>query len=150
MVGTNTALTDNPSLTTRLIDGDSPVRIVLDRQLKIPTSFNIYNKKAGTIIINQKKNELKGNIDFCKMDFARSDFLNELLLTLFRKKVYVLLVEGGTQLINSFLHTGEWDEAVIITTPVLLNSGIKAPSFSGQRYRTEVAGDNKISFVKKN
>jgi diaminohydroxyphosphoribosylaminopyrimidine deaminase / 5-amino-6-(5-phosphoribosylamino)uracil reductase len=149
MIGTNTALIDNPTLTTRLIEGENPVRIIIDRNLKIPGSFKIYNQEVKTIIINQLKDELQGTLSLKKMDFENPDFLNELLRSLFKEKIYVLIVEGGAKLINSFLQAGEWDEAIVISALVMLNSGIKTPLFHGHRYNTLLAGDDVISFVKR-
>jgi diaminohydroxyphosphoribosylaminopyrimidine deaminase / 5-amino-6-(5-phosphoribosylamino)uracil reductase len=52
LVGTNTALLDDPELTTRLWPGPSPVRLVLDRDLKLPSSLKIFNQEVKTIIFN--------------------------------------------------------------------------------------------------
>jgi diaminohydroxyphosphoribosylaminopyrimidine deaminase / 5-amino-6-(5-phosphoribosylamino)uracil reductase len=149
MVGTNTVSTDNPSLTTRLINGDNPVRIVLDCNLKTPSSFNVFNDETGTIIINEQKDEVRNNLNFKKMDFQSPDFLSELLLSLYEEKIYVLIVEGGAKLINSFVHYGEWDEAVIITTPLILYKGIKAPEIEGNLYKKMYLGNDIVSFVRK-
>jgi diaminohydroxyphosphoribosylaminopyrimidine deaminase/5-amino-6-(5-phosphoribosylamino)uracil reductase len=149
MIGTNTALSDNPELTTRLIEGENPVRIILDRNLIIPSSFNVFNDETRTIIINEQKDEVQNNLNFKRMDFESQGFISDLLLSLYEEKIYVLIVEGGAKLINSFLQAGEWDEAIVISATVMLNSGIKTPFFSGYRYNTLDAGDDVISFVKR-
>ncbi|MBK7096439.1 MAG: bifunctional diaminohydroxyphosphoribosylaminopyrimidine deaminase/5-amino-6-(5-phosphoribosylamino)uracil reductase RibD [Saprospiraceae bacterium] len=148
MVGTNTVLTDNPSLTTRLINGDNPVRIVLDRNLKTPSSFNVFNDETRTIIINEQKDEVRNNLNFKKMDFESQGFISDLLLSLYEEKIYVLLVEGGAKLISSFIQCGEWDEAVIITTPLILYKGIKAPEIEGKLYKKMDLGDDCLRFVR--
>ena len=55
LVGTQTALNDNPSLTTRLVEGRNPVRILIDFDLKVPRNFKIYNDEAPTLVFNQEK-----------------------------------------------------------------------------------------------
>lgn len=55
LVGTQTALRDNPSLTVRNVSGKNPVRILIDFDLKVPSDFNIYNREAETLIFNSKK-----------------------------------------------------------------------------------------------
>ena len=62
LVGTNTALTDNPALTTREITGRNPVRILIDFELKVPLDFNIYNNEAPTLIFNAIKDSEEKNI----------------------------------------------------------------------------------------
>ena len=59
LVGTNTALQDDPSLTTRLWKGKNPVRIVIDKELKLPPTLKVFNKEAKTIIYNFKKIQQK-------------------------------------------------------------------------------------------
>jgi len=62
LVGKNTALNDNPSLTTREVFGKNPVRILIDLELEIPQNFNIYNDDALTLVFNSIKNEEKKNV----------------------------------------------------------------------------------------
>jgi diaminohydroxyphosphoribosylaminopyrimidine deaminase/5-amino-6-(5-phosphoribosylamino)uracil reductase len=67
LVGTQTALNDNPSLTTRLIEGRNPVRILIDFELKVPRDFKIYNNEAPTLVFNQEKDAEEENIKFIKI-----------------------------------------------------------------------------------
>ncbi len=77
LVGTNTALKDDPSLTTRLWKGKNPVRIVIDRDLKLPLSHKIFNEEAETLIINSSTNRIEKNIQFIKIE--PENFLHEML-----------------------------------------------------------------------
>jgi diaminohydroxyphosphoribosylaminopyrimidine deaminase/5-amino-6-(5-phosphoribosylamino)uracil reductase len=76
LVGTQTALNDNPSLTTRLIEGRNPVRILIDFELKVPRDFKIYNNEAPTLVFNQEKDAEEENIKFIKI--SKENFLEEL------------------------------------------------------------------------
>lgn len=132
LIGTNTALTDNPSLTTRYIQGKNPVRIVLDRILKIPKDYKIFDNTSSLILINEFKDEVRENVIYKKMDFFQPEFIDSLLEYLFEMKIYQLIVEGGAELLNSFIRSQLWDEALIIETPLFLGKGIKAPELSGK------------------
>jgi diaminohydroxyphosphoribosylaminopyrimidine deaminase / 5-amino-6-(5-phosphoribosylamino)uracil reductase len=135
MIGTKTALTDNPSLTTRYDQGRNPVRIVLDRILKIPKDYKIFHNTATLILLNELKDEVRENVIYKKMDFSQPEFIESLLEYLFEMKIYQLIVEGGAELLNSFIRTELWDEALIIETPIILGKGIKAPELSGKLAR---------------
>src|SRR5690348_3772405 len=93
LVGTNTVLKDNPSLTTRLWKGNNPVRIVIDKELKIPPSSKIFNEQAETLIFNLSKSSATKNIRFIKLD--NENFLKELLDWLYKNNIQSVLVEGG-------------------------------------------------------
>jgi diaminohydroxyphosphoribosylaminopyrimidine deaminase/5-amino-6-(5-phosphoribosylamino)uracil reductase len=127
MVGTNTALYDNPSLTNRYWNGSNPVRIVLDRQLKIPGTHQLLSGEIKTIIFNQQEQEEKGNIIYRKISSADA-VIPQLLQQLFEMNIQSVLVEGGAQLLQSFIDEDCWDEARLITNDgLVLGEGIPAP-----------------------
>ena len=108
MVGTNTALLDNPSLSVRHWAGPAPIRIYIDRKKRIPQTHHLLDGKQET---------------WC---LETSD-LSEILSQLYQRKVNTLLVEGGTQLINTFIAADLWDEIEQEQTPIRLSDGVKAP-----------------------
>jgi diaminohydroxyphosphoribosylaminopyrimidine deaminase/5-amino-6-(5-phosphoribosylamino)uracil reductase len=131
MVGKNTALADNPALTVRLVEGVSPLRVLIDKQLELPTTAALYNGEAPSLIVNEKKTGQEGANDFFQVE-AKADVISLVLTELHRRGIQSLLVEGGTQLLQSFLEAGMWDEVQVIKNPdLMLNSGVKAPSFNG-------------------
>ncbi|MEO5650561.1 MAG: bifunctional diaminohydroxyphosphoribosylaminopyrimidine deaminase/5-amino-6-(5-phosphoribosylamino)uracil reductase RibD, partial [Ginsengibacter sp.] len=101
LVGTNTALQDDPSLTTRWWPGKNPVRIIMDKELKLPDTLNIFNDEAETIIFNVYKNEEQNNRLFIKLE--RDNFLPSLLDSLFEMNLQSVLVEGGAITLQSFI-----------------------------------------------
>jgi len=126
LVGTNTVLKDDPSLTTRLWKGNNPVRVVIDKELKIPSSLKIFNEEAKTIVFNFLKNAAEKNVQFIKLN--RQSFLKEMLHSLFENNIQSVLVEGGTKTLQSFIDIGLWDEARIITNETMVvEGGIDAP-----------------------
>src|SRR5690554_4060960 len=96
LVGKGTALIDNPSLTCRKVEGKNPIRIAIDKNKAIPTSFKILNQDAPTLIFNALTDEKKENLHFIKIDFnTREEVIHSILNILYQKKVQSLIVEGG-------------------------------------------------------
>jgi len=134
MVGTNTAILDNPSLTVRHWVGNSPVRIVLDRSLRIPDSHHLFDGTVQTYVFTESIKENRKNVEYIHVDFSKS-LIPEVLGFLYARKLNSLLVEGGALLHESFLASGLFDEIRIETSPMLLNEGVKAPCISSVKYR---------------
>ncbi len=152
MVGTNTARSDNPELTARLWQGKQPLRIVLDRTLTLPSTNKLFNDKAPTWVINEVIDKEENGVKFIKINFGNSLIAN-LLNELFKEKKLSLIIEGGTQLLNSFITAGLWDEAHIFTGPQSLGSGIASPGHlinSQQIFETKIGEDRLNTFVNTN
>jgi diaminohydroxyphosphoribosylaminopyrimidine deaminase/5-amino-6-(5-phosphoribosylamino)uracil reductase len=129
MIGTQTALQDDPSLTTRLWKGGNPLRIVIDRELKLPGTLHIFDGEATTVVFNLKKEETRSGIRFIKIQ--EENFLPGLLHALFEMNIQSILVEGGATLLQSFIDGGWWDEArIIINEEMDIAEGISAPVLS--------------------
>ena len=126
-VGTQTVLDDNPKLDTRDWYGKNPIRIVLDRSGKINTSFNVFDKSIPTIIVTEQKNLQSTD----NLIFKNCIFESELAQTIckigFNFNIQSIIIEGGTQTIQTFLNEELWDEARIFKGKSKLNEGIKAP-----------------------
>lgn len=127
LVGTQTVLDDNPKLDTRHWYGKNPIRIILDRGGKINTSFNVFDKTTPTIIVTEQKNLQSTD----NLIFKNCIFESELAQTIckigFDFNIQSIIIEGGTQTIQTFLNEELWDEARIFKGKSNLNEGIKAP-----------------------
>lgn len=131
MIGTNTAIKDNPSLTTRLWSGNSPIRVVLDRTLRIPSQYNIFDGKVRTIIFTEKEpGKRLENVHFEVVDFNENVFEN-IFSKLNNYNIDSLLVEGGSELLQALIDKGLWDEAYIETSDIRFGGGVKAPKIAG-------------------
>lgn len=146
LVGTRTAMLDNPSLTTRYWPGNNPVRLVIDRELKLPNQLQIFDGTAPTIIFNYYRNSpelmegITGNGNWYYQVDKQVNLITQLVQALHRLGIQSVLVEGGTQLLQSFIEEGLWDEARIITNNALsLPNGVKAPALLNA---TRVQEDN--------
>ncbi|MES2023268.1 MAG: bifunctional diaminohydroxyphosphoribosylaminopyrimidine deaminase/5-amino-6-(5-phosphoribosylamino)uracil reductase RibD [Patescibacteria group bacterium] len=130
IVGTNTALLDNPELTVRLTKGKNPIRIAIDQYLKIPKNFHLLDKKTPTLIFAEKKKnpkENKKNLEYIKINFKKN-ILPQILKELYARKIQSLIVEGGATLLNSFIKNNLWDEIKnFVSKKKLKEKGIKAP-----------------------
>ena len=127
MVGTNTALQDDPSLTTRLWQGNDAIRIVIDRQLKLPSTLHIFDGTVKTIVFNDVKNDTINGVQYYKIS-SEENQIPEILHALYKLNIQSLLVEGGTKLLQSFIDSNFWDEARVITNEKLtIGNGVQAP-----------------------
>lgn len=129
MVGRRTAILDNPSLTVRNWYGRNPIRIVLDRTLSLPNYLQIFNGNVPTLVFTEKLQPEKNNITYITIDFSHNP-LEQIMKALYQRKIQSLLVEGGSQLLQSFIDNELWDEAYIEKCPSRLHSGVKAPQMN--------------------
>lgn len=120
LVGTNTVVEDNPSLTVRDWAGENPIRIVIDKDEKLSVDHIIFNEDAKTIIISN------GNTDF------NQPLAKQICKILFDNNINSVIIEGGRQTLQTFIDENLWDEARVFTGNSKFNEGIKAPIFSGK------------------
>lgn len=127
LVGTNTALKDNPSLTTRLWKGKNPLRLVLDRRLKLPASLQVFDQSVQTIVLNDIREEERAHLHFVLLD-KNLPVPEALAKAMYKLNIQSVIIEGGSILLQSFIDAGLWDEARIITNNrLLIGNGVKAP-----------------------
>jgi diaminohydroxyphosphoribosylaminopyrimidine deaminase/5-amino-6-(5-phosphoribosylamino)uracil reductase len=130
LIGTKTALIDDPLLTARLCEGRNPTRILIDMNLKVPQDSNIFNDDALTIVYNNHKEGLESGTVFIKVN-STNDLPQLIAADLYHRKVQSVIIEGGAYTLTQFIEQGLWDETRIFISPTLLNGGIKAPSIAG-------------------
>ncbi len=147
LVGTNTALLDDPALDNRLWYGPGPVRMVVDMPLKLPQTLKLFNGQRKTIVFNSIKEEEAGNIVYCKVN-SNDNLVEQILNTCHRLRILSLMVEGGPALLNSFIDAGRWDEARVITNDTLfIGEGLPAPRLRGYRFsHSEKIFSDKIDY----
>lgn len=126
LVGTRTALLDDPSLTTRNWHGKNPCRIVIDRTLSLPQRLKLFGSTVPTLVFTAKHREPTGNIEYITVDF-KSGILPQIMQRLYERNIQSILVEGGSTLLQSFIDSSLWDEVHVEKAPVLLHNGVNAP-----------------------
>jgi diaminohydroxyphosphoribosylaminopyrimidine deaminase/5-amino-6-(5-phosphoribosylamino)uracil reductase len=145
LVGTNTALLDNPSLNNRLWHGNNPIRLVIDRNLKLPASLNIFNQEQKTIVFNSIKDASNDRIYYCKIEAANT--IEQVLQICYELSIQSILVEGGSKLLQSFINENLWDEARIITNESLnTHDGLTAPLLNGILIKEEKIFSDSIQY----
>ncbi len=149
LIGTNTALLDNPELTTRLWSGKNPVRIVLDKKLRLPDSLKIFDGSVPTVVLNGLRDLHAGNLLFKKID-VDVPLIPSILSALHSMHLLSVLVEGGPKLLQAFIDSGEWDEIRIITNQTLELKGLSSPEFKDAPFiNSEEYGTDLISYFRK-
>ncbi len=151
LIGTNTALMDDPGLTTRLWTGNSPVRLVVDMNLKLPSRLKIFDGQVRTIVFNKLKHEKNDDLLFYQVTEDVS-LVHQIINALYQLKILSVVVEGGAKLLQSFIDENLWDEARVITNEELIvNTGLDAPQFtSASKMDEEKIFTDKVEFFKPN
>jgi diaminohydroxyphosphoribosylaminopyrimidine deaminase / 5-amino-6-(5-phosphoribosylamino)uracil reductase len=143
LVGTNTALKDNPALTLRHCKGNNPLRLVIDNHLQLPENLNLFDKTTRTIVFNSLISKSKVNLEYVKIDFER-DVEKQILDHLFQLKILSVIIEGGRKTLTSFIENGFWDEAYRFVGNKQFGKGTRAPKIDGTLFRTENFDDDKL------
>ncbi|MEG1915770.1 MAG: bifunctional diaminohydroxyphosphoribosylaminopyrimidine deaminase/5-amino-6-(5-phosphoribosylamino)uracil reductase RibD [Muribaculaceae bacterium] len=147
MVGSNTVITDNPSLTVRNWVGRNPIRVVIDRQDVVPNDSRLLSDGGKTIIFSTQESHKSGSVEYIAID-QYNDVLLQVLKELYSRNITSLMVEGGAKLLNAFIKSELWDIARIEKSPAVLDDGVAAPIITGEVTKVEIHGDNVIEFMK--
>lgn len=141
LVGTNTALTDNPQLNTREWFGKSPTRIVIDRTLKIHHSYHLFDESIKTIIITEKQETAGPNTVYEKIDFT-NNIAQQICTVIYQHQLQSVIIEGGSKTLQTFIDENLWDEAHVFTGNSRFKSGVKSPTLTGNKFKTKkIIGD---------
>lgn len=125
LVGKNTVLNDNPSLTVREVNGKNPLRIVLDSNLELEEkNFAVFNDEAPTLHLNTLKSWSKGSNNSIKIENMHPETI---LDTLYHLSIQSVIIEGGKSILQSFIDSKLWDEARVLTGNTHFSDGISAP-----------------------
>ena len=125
LVGRKTALLDNPSLTTRHWYGKNPLRLVIDRELTLPSHLKLFDGTVPTLVFTEQEKNSSENLTYVKLDFS-TDIIPQILEQLYTRKIQSLMVEGGSCLLQSFINKGMWDEIFVEHAEKTLGEGVKS------------------------
>jgi 5-amino-6-(5-phosphoribosylamino)uracil reductase/diaminohydroxyphosphoribosylaminopyrimidine deaminase/5-amino-6-(5-phosphoribosylamino)uracil reductase len=136
MVGVGTVCADNPRLTVRLVNGDNPVRVIVDSTLRMPLESHVLTDGAAETLVMTTGRAVEERIVAVERHGARviiveSDCdgrvdLPALLERLARLGISSLLIEGGAALVTSALAHGVVDRLVVCVAPKIIGAGIEA------------------------
>lgn len=144
MVGKIAAKKDNPSLTTRVWEGPNPVRVTLDKKLKLPTTHHLFDGNVPTLIFTEKEKQSSHNLEYVTINF-KENVLEQCMAYLYEQNLTSLIVEGGEILLNSFINAGLWDEAWQFIGTIVLQSGTSAPVLKATPQETIMVDNVKLN-----
>lgn len=148
LVGTETALQDDPQLNNRLWPGPSPLRMVLDMNLRLPASLRMFSDGEKTIVYNAIKTGEEGTVQYLQLSKDKP-LVEQVLGAMQQLRILSVLVEGGARLIQSFIQAGLWDEIRVIQSQKKSGTGIPAPLFEKiSPLSTEVMADDEIFYYR--
>jgi diaminohydroxyphosphoribosylaminopyrimidine deaminase/5-amino-6-(5-phosphoribosylamino)uracil reductase len=128
MVGSGTALADDPALTVRHVQGRQPLRVLIDGRLRVPPTAKLLSDGVPTLIINLHRQATEGTVRYAQVDAISPQ---NILKVLFAHGGQSVLIEGGPTLQGAFIAAGLWDEAVRITSSTAIRNGLPAPLLHG-------------------
>ncbi|MGB0932415.1 MAG: bifunctional diaminohydroxyphosphoribosylaminopyrimidine deaminase/5-amino-6-(5-phosphoribosylamino)uracil reductase RibD, partial [Chitinophagales bacterium] len=149
LVGRKTAEIDNPQLTPRLWKGKNPLRLVIDRNLQLKEkNLHLFDQSTPTVVFTSKKADSLQNLIFQNLDFSNKNIVAQILQYLHEQKINSLIVEGGKQILQSFIDLGLWDEARIFVGNSYWGEGISAPILKSiESIQNERIGDNTLKVI---
>lgn len=150
LVGTNTAISDNPGLNVRSFKGNNPIRLVLDNRLRIPLTNKLFDNHVSTIVFTSKE-DIQGqkNTIYKQIDFENS-ISNQICYFLYKNDIQSVIIEGGKQTLNSFIKENFWDEARIFVGKTNLFEGIKAPKLNGEIHCSKKILEDELTIYRNN
>ena len=158
LVGTNTVLQDNPSLTTRNWAGSNPTRIVIDREMKLSSASAVFDGKAKTVVFTEKKKDSsrqtssqensEEQLRYFEIDFSKN-IASQICDALYRTGIQSLIVEGGSKTLKTFIEENLWDEAFIFSGNTTFGQGIAAPILKGDFVTEQRIKEDSLKIFKK-
>ncbi|MFI3296621.1 MAG: bifunctional diaminohydroxyphosphoribosylaminopyrimidine deaminase/5-amino-6-(5-phosphoribosylamino)uracil reductase RibD [bacterium] len=150
MVATRTALLDDPHLTVTKWSGKNPVRVLLDRRGVVPADARIFDAAAKTLVFTSQEvvdnRTCADNIELIALDFSKS-LPEQVLHQLYLREIQSVIVEGGTQWLQTFIDETLWDEARIEKSMDKLDSGVASPNVSGVVKSSELIEQNRVEII---
>ena len=127
LVGTNTVEVDDPALDVRSWAGTSPIRLIIDRTLRLKPEYKVFKDPSRVILFTAQLGNKASAIGTKVIDFNASIW-PQIMNYLFEQEIVSVFVEGGAKTLNSLIKSDLWDEARVFTGEQEITKGIMAPS----------------------
>lgn len=147
LVGSGTALADNPKLDVREWKGRNPRRILIDKNLRVPATACILDGRAETIVFNAQKTDWQAGLKYIALENFDLYLPQQIAYQLYLMDVQSLVVEGGIKVLDTFLEAGLWDEAQIFTSKAMWGCGRKAPVPAGRLLSVSRVGQDTLTHI---
>jgi diaminohydroxyphosphoribosylaminopyrimidine deaminase / 5-amino-6-(5-phosphoribosylamino)uracil reductase len=138
LVGTNTVLEDNPKLDARDFKGNNPFRVVWDKSNKITEKFHVKNEVIPTFFLTEIKNLTEKQNIYYKNTIFDTLLAKRTLDVLYEENIQSVIVEGGSQTLQTFIDANLWDEARVFVSENTFNQGVIAPKLPKNRILTSL------------
>ena len=167
LVGTNTVIEDNPSLTVRDWTGKNPVRVVIDKDLKLASKYRVFDESVEVIVFCDENDKFQIHVSsneawsvhppipelysgsFVIIDWnSKSTIAQQICNNLFIFNITSIIIEGGRQTLQTFVDENLWDEARVFTGTPSFTRGTKAPRFSGTLISEKKIIDDNLKIYK--
>lgn len=148
LVGKNTALIDNPKLNVRLTNGRDAIRAVIDRDLSLPKTLNIFDNSIKTLVFNQHKSAIENNTYYIGIEDFEHFLPQYIMFQCYLQDIQSIIIEGGTKILQKFIDANLWDEARVFTAPIFWGDGIKAPVLNVKLADTYKVGNDDLHIFK--
>jgi diaminohydroxyphosphoribosylaminopyrimidine deaminase/5-amino-6-(5-phosphoribosylamino)uracil reductase len=127
LVGANTVLSDDPALDVRLVPGNSPIKLVIDLDNRLPKQAKVFTSGNKTIVFTNDVQASSSNVEYIQIEQSKN-VLQQVMDHCFHRQLQSILVEGGAITLQHFIDARLWDEAVVIrNTTMTAGEGIAAP-----------------------
>lgn len=146
MVGANTVVKDNPLLTCRDWSGKNPLRVVIDSQGVLTSGYRVFDYQSPTFLFSNTSQTYPKNVSIFNIDNPERSLIS-VLEVLYKNNIQSLIVEGGLQLLQSFIDSNLWNEARIFTGNLRFGGGISAPRINGKQISSERLGEDVLDVL---
>ena len=144
LIGVQTAIDDDPKLTTRNWNGNNPLRMILDPNNRTPITTHLKKDTNSCLFFNIQLNDLADNLK--KSIVLKPYSLINLLKHCYKIKIQSIIIEGGGKTIQSFIDNDLWDESRVFTSPKKISKGIKAPTLNKKYSFKEMIDKDELKY----
>ncbi len=149
LIGTKTALIDNPALTVRNWLGRHPKRVLIDKNLSVQADAAIFSPDIETFVFNAKQTDWSSHLKYIQLENFDLYLPQNILYQLHLMDVQSLIIEGGAKTLQQFIDAGLWDEARIFYGKEMWETGIRAPQLQGKRREQYAVGSDLVETIVK-
>ena len=146
LVGTATAIIDNPSLTNRLWTGKSPKRVLIDKNLQVDPASAIFSDDVETIVFNALQSDWQEKKKLIALENFDLYLPQNILYQLYLMDIQSIIIEGGAKTLQAFIAAGLWDEARVFVGETRWAKGIKSPQLPVHGALQQKVGDNNLVY----
>lgn len=138
LIGSGTANSDNPSLTTREWHGSSPIRVLFSPNEHIDDGLKLFNDGLGLLVLTDNASRSEDNIKYIQLDTSLPSRALQISKALYDEGIQSVIIEGGQQTLQTFIDADLWDEAFVYYGEKLLHNGIKAPIIDAEKVELNI------------